>query len=957
MRLRQRETDKKSLKRRLRFEEMLSELSARFMATSFGQVDSEIDNALEQILDFFQADRCGVLELQKDKAFARITHAAYGEGVEPVSKEINVADLFPWSYEELIQGRHVNISRVEDFPEDARKDRRSHATLGIKSQLIIPVASGGRTSRTIVLNHTRRHQAWPDEYISRLRLLGEILVAAMERAQDRMQLEEQLAFEMLLAEISGRFVNLRVDQVDGEIEDAQRRVCECLGLDISSLWQWSMESPRIVRLTHIHRRFGGPPLPEPMYAHEHFPWCQQQLEAGRIIVVPSVENVPAEAARDQEVWRHLGVKTSLTFPLAPGQGPIIGALSFNTVQAERTWPEPLVKRLQLVAQIFTNALIRKQNDMVLHESESRLSLTTESVGAGLWIMNVDTGSVWVSPKSRELFHFSPDEEITYERYSRVIHPDDRDHVHQEVQRTLKSGENLQCDFRIVLPDGSIRWIVARGKPYLKSTGEPERLMGLSFDITDRKQMQLQLIESQSLLSALVNSTSDMIWSVDAESFGLLTFNRGLYEYFLQKRSIQIETGMRPEDLFPAGDYVRQWRMFYQKALEDGSFTTEYLVYAGTRTLRLNLNRLTRDDVAFGVSVFGQDITEHKRMENQLQERLQEIENLKEKLEKENVYLREETRLRFGHDEIVGESKAITRVLTQAEHVAPTDSTVLIMGETGTGKELLARAIHDMSNRKDRTLVTVNCASLPPTLIESELFGREKGAYTGALTRMTGRFEVADGSTLFLDEIGELPLELQSKLLRVLEHGAFERLGSTKTIKVNVRIIAATNRDLSQDVSLGKFRKDLYYRLNVFPITIPPLHDRKEDIPPLVWAFVRQLEKSLGKRIDRINKKSMNALVGYSWPGNIRELRNVIEHAMIMSSTTTLDIPTPAGERLDAAGSSCTLKDMERRHIIEVLERTNWRISGWNSASEILGMKRTTLQSRMKALGITRPAPL
>ena len=215
-----------------------------------------------------------------------------------------------------------------------------------------------------------------------------------------------------------------------------------------------MESPRIVRrLTHIHRIFEGPPLPEPMYAQDYFPWCQQQLEAGRIVNVPSVEDVPAEAARDQEVWRHLGVKTSLTLPLAPGQGPIIGALSFNTVRAERTWPEPIVKRLQLIAQMFTNALIRKQKDIELCESESRLSLTTESVGAGLWIMNVGMGSVWISPKSRELFHFSPDEEITYERYFRAIHPDDRDHVHQEVQHALKSGENLHCDFRIVLPDG------------------------------------------------------------------------------------------------------------------------------------------------------------------------------------------------------------------------------------------------------------------------------------------------------------------------------------------------------------------------------------------------------------------------------------------------------------------------------------------------------------------------
>ena len=672
-----------------------------------------------------------------------------------------------------------------------------------------------------------------------------------------------------------------------------------------------------------------------------------------MVVVSCIEDAPEEAARDKETWRQFGIKTSLTFPLSLGRNQPCGALSFNSIQQERIWPEPLIKRLQLVAQIFSNALARKRADEALRESEARLNLATQAVGAGLWIMEIDTKKVWVSPKSREIFHFAPDEEITYESYFRVIHPEDRDRVHREVQNALQSGEILHCDYRIVLPDGSIRWIVARGQRYCNATGKPERLMGLSLDITERKQIELELSESQTLLSALFNSTSDMIWSVDAERFGLLTFNRGLYERFLNAYGIQIKGGERPEDLFSAEDYVQQWHMLYRRALEEGSFTTEYKAYAEGRTIRLNFNILKHKDVVYGVSVFSEDITERKQMENQLQERLQEIERLKEKLEKENVYLREESKLHRGHTEIVGDSKAIKKVFVQIEQVAVTDSTVLILGETGTGKELLARAIHNLSSRKDRTLVTVNCASLPPTLIESELFGREKGAYTGALTRMNGRFETADGSTLFLDEIGELPIELQSKLLRVLEHGMFEKLGSTKTIQVNVRIIAATNRDLSRDVKEGKFRKDLFYRLNVFPITVPPLRERIEDIPALVWSFVREFEKNMGKHIDRITPKSMNSLMSYPWPGNIRELKNVIEHAMILTTTTTLDILLPALSRQDTEVTSASLEDMERKHILEVLESTNWRISGKNSASELLGMKRTTLQSKMKVLGIKR----
>jgi formate hydrogenlyase transcriptional activator len=344
--------------------------------------------------------------------------------------------------------------------------------------------------------------------------------------------------------------------------------------------------------------------------------------------------------------------------------------------------------------------------------------------------------------------------------------------------------------------------------------------------------------------------------------------------------------------------------------------------------------------------------ERKRIDSRLREHIREIEELKERLERENIYLKEEIGLLAEHKGIVGQSVAMKRVMRQAEQVAQTDSTVLLLGETGTGKELLARAIHGMSLRKDRPLVTVNCASLPPTLIESELFGREQGAYTGALTRMIGRFEIADGSTLFLDEIGELPLDLQSKLLRVLEDGTFERLGSTKPLHVNVRIIAATNRDIEQGVKDGKFRQDLFYRLNVFPIVIPPLRKRPEDIPLLLQAVVIEFQNKMGKEIESIPKKTMQALQSYSWPGNVRELRNMIEHAMILSKSKILDVhlPKQASSDIEAPGN---LQDMERMHIVAVLEKTGWRLAGKGGAAEVLGLKRTTLLSKMKKLGITR----
>ena len=305
--------------------------------------------------------------------------------------------------------------------------------------------------------------------------------------------------------------------------------------------------------------------------------------------------------------------------------------------------------------------------------------------------------------------------------------------------------------------------------------------------------------------------------------------------------------------------------------------------------------------------------------------------------------------------IVGQSRALRRVIEQICQVAATDATVLLLGDTGTGKELLATQIHQRSARRARGMVRVNCAAIPATLIESELFGREKGAFTGADTRQIGRFELADRSTLFLDEIGDLPPDVQVKLLRVLEEREYERLGSPRTLRVDVRIIAATHRNLEQRVADGTFREDLYYRLNVFPISIPPLRERAEDIPLLVWRFVGEYAKAFGKRIDSIDDDSMTALQQHSWPGNVRELRNLVERAMVTATGHRLVIPLPhAGAA--AVPRSVRLTDVEREHIRTVLESTGWRIRGNAGAAERLGLRPTTLETRMAKLGLKRPHP-
>ena len=333
--------------------------------------------------------------------------------------------------------------------------------------------------------------------------------------------------------------------------------------------------------------------------------------------------------------------------------------------------------------------------------------------------------------------------------------------------------------------------------------------------------------------------------------------------------------------------------------------------------------------------------------------MEDVRHLSEKLEHENVYLRREVQVRLGPEAIIGRGPAIRRTLALAEQVASTDSTVLLLGETGSGKERFASYIHECSRRRERPMVRVNCSAIPSTLIESELFGREKGAFTGALSKQIGRFELAHGSTLFLDEIGELPIGMQVKLLRVLEGHTIERLGNPKPIPVDVRIIAATHRNLISAVRDGQFREDLYYRLNVFPITVPALRERPEDIPLLIQAFVDQLSGTMGKRIEEVDPDTMEDLIAYRWPGNVRELRNLVERAMIMANGPTLRIHPPETESNEADHGS-GLSGVERSHILQVLHDTGWRIRGPHGAAARLALKPTTLESRIKKLGLRRP---
>ena len=479
------------------------------------------------------------------------------------------------------------------------------------------------------------------------------------------------------------------------------------------------------------------------------------------------------------------------------------------------------------------------------------------------------------------------------------------------------------------------------------------------DITERMRAEEALRESEHRFQLVSQTTKDILYEWNLQTDFVWWNDSAMYSVFgypLEEMRHDVdwwEERLHPEDKDridvsvseALGGVEQMWENEYRFRKMDNSYAYVY-----------HRAFIVRGEGGKALRVIGSlmDFTDRKQSEEKLRSALGEVSQLKNQLQEENIYLQEEIKLAHDYDQIVGRSDATKYVLFKIEQVAPTNTTVLITGETGTGKELVARAIHSSSLRKDRPLVRVNCAALSPTLIESELFGHEKGAYTGATARKIGRFELANEATIFLDEIGELPLELQAKLLRVIQEGEFERLGSSKTVKVDARIIAATNRNLKIAVEQGAFREDLWYRLNVFPITVPPLRDRKEDIPVLVEHFVRRFSQKVGRRISSISPASLRILQDYTWPGNVRELANVLERAVINTNGTVLRVVDHFEKaQVELPQTNKTLEEIEKEYIIRILDNTGWRIEGHKGAARVLGLNPSTLRTRMAKLGIQK----
>jgi len=765
---------------------------------------------------------------------------------------------------------------------------------------------------------------------------------------------DRVEFETLMSDVSARLVATSPDEVEPVIIDTLERVRVFFEADRCGLLTVSPDHT-VARAEYAAYAEGLPPVSGDINLAQLWPWAAHKLFVERVpVVVCRMADLPPEAAADRVSWEQaVPTRSNLAVPLLEG-ALVRRIVLIHWLREERQFPASYVPRLRVLGEMMVNALRRKQAFEELRQSEERLDRAAAAAGCGLWELDMNTGVIWATPEARALYGVGADETTTYDLILRLVHEGDRARVAEAIEKAMSEPRPFDETYRVVCADG-VRWIHATGR-----AGDDNRLLGASVDVTELVVTSDRAREQAARVAA----------AVDAAELGFAEWDLATGEQYVDERLLDMldigeERSSSAEELWLARVQADD-----RSAVEDGQrrlrtgaaerVIAEYRYEhprRGIIWLRHSARRVDRaPDGGPRVISAIEDITDRKNQEEQLRQALEDVQRLRERLQNENQYLRQEAKQRLGPAHIVGRGPAIRRTLSLAEQVGPTDSTVLLLGETGSGKERLASYIHECSRRRDRPMIRVNCSAIPTPLIESELFGREKGAYTGAHSKQIGRFELAHGSTLFLDEIGELPLEVQVKLLRVLENRVIERLGNPKPVIVDVRIVAATNRDLGAAVRDGRFREDLFYRLNVFPIVVPPLRDRREDIPLFVQAFIDEMASTMGKRIDEVDPASMSALGAYAWPGNVRELRNVVERAMILASGPILRIDGPPRQPGDAEPGSHP-KTAGYDDLLRVLEETGWRIRGAQGAAARLGLNPTTLESRMKKLGVTRPGKI
>jgi formate hydrogenlyase transcriptional activator len=714
----------------------------------------------------------------------------------------------------------------------------------------------------------------------------------------------------------------------------------------------------------------GVAIPADLRAEETITWWVYHNQQPVVISHAADES---RFPRIMEIYKRCGVQSAVVLPVTTAHrrlgGLTLGSEQANAYSVEETRYLELVA--DHVALAVDNALRdeeQRRGEEDLRTQKAHFEKLFELAPEAIVLRDIENRVLRVNEEFTKLFGYTVDEALG-RNISSLIVPDDRGEECEKFRQALRRGERVNAETIRRRQDGKLL-TVSVAAAAVSVEGNEREIYAIYRDITERKRAEERLRRSEAYLAegqrlshtgswARCISTGELYWS--RESF--LIF--GLDPEGPSPTFETLQNRIHPEDRDSAMDTIQNsivrrsdFEIDYRIVLDDGTVRHIHVVGHPVINAAGQLNEFVGTHV---------DVTDQIQSRAALEKAFEEIKQLKDRLYQENVALREEIDETSMFEQIVGKSDALRRVLAQVETVAATDSTVLIYGETGTGKELIARAIHDLSERAARAFVKLNCAAIPTGLLESELFGHEKGAFTGAVGRRIGRFELANQGTVFLDEIGEIPLDLQPKLLRVLQEREFERLGSSRTLRTDARLIAATNSDLSAMVESGKFRSDLFYRLDVFPIHLPALRERKEDIPLLVRHFVQHFTRRLKKNVDSIPPATMTALCEYHWPGNIRELQNVIERAVIVSTGSVLNVSTanlkprnhpPSGHEkigelqiADLRNARRAVDESERQQILVILEATHWTVAGPNGAASRLGLKRSTLQYRMRKLGI------
>ena len=947
------------LPERLRFLSLATDISRLLLSAHPDSLDARVDDALARIGELYGVDRITLRWLDEERtAFHRANHWARSCGRQ-MPGVLKVTDL-PYLWERMLRRELLAVRRLDELPEEGGGEAEMLRSLGTRSILAVPLVVDGALLGAGIVTTEREERDWPDATVTELWVLGELMASAIARCRAESALRESEERYRLLAENATDVIWMTdMNLVSTYVSPSVTRL---RGFSVEEALAQTVDESMTPASAELGRR---------VLAEELLTESREQKDPSRSRTL----EVEMKCKDGSTVWTEVNMSL-----LRDEEGKPVGILGISRDVSERKRAqEALARRMafrSLLAELSASLLRANAGEM-----DEQIELALERIGGTYSLLGI---ALWWFDDAREGTRRSH----VWTTAPRA--PDDlRLCDGPWLARQVLEGRITKVHRLAELPAEAAteRDLLARlGIASILSVPlrlERDLVGFATFSFDREREWRGEIVEELQLLAELLANAfarSQAMKSLKQRERDLVRAQQvghvGSYVAYPASGRVELSNelcaivGSAPGEIshdlgisFIHPEDRERVQAIRQQA-RSGAVPpeAEYRVLRGDGSIRHVHDRweIERDSRGEPVKMLGTvaDITAHEASQAALAEALGEVMRLKERVEAENVYLREEVRLARGFDEIVGESPELMECLRLVQRVAPTDSTVLILGETGTGKELIARAIHAWSPRRKGPLVSVNCAALPETLIESELFGHEKGAFTGALERRRGRFELASGGTLFLDEIGDLPLHLQAKLLRVLQESEIERVGGSGVVPVDVRVIASTHRNLEHAVEREDFRADLYFRISGFPIFVPPLRERASDIPLLASHFAQKHGKRLSREIDSISTRMFRHLMAYPWPGNVRELENLVQRTLITSSGPVLDLAEPlrsmgAPEPVAPRANPASLREAERNHILRLLERTRWVIEGPHGAAALLAIPASTLRSKIKKLGIAR----